>query len=317
MATYPTVLDMAKRNGRDRAVPLIQETSKWIPEVTGMTADGRQLKGVGTSRTIKGQSYKTLVRTKNPTVGFRNANQGVTPSAGEYENRTVETFILNPRWECDKAVADMSEDGPDAYIADEAIAIMEAAMQALGRQFFYGRNTVGDGKGFPGLVDAVNSAYTKSATGTAGQCTSVWFVKFGVGDVCWVWGENGALTIPDKRIETIYRADAGTTTPLKPLDGYVQSLLAYPGLQVGSIRSIGRLSNVSAETGKTLTDALLYQTVALMDVVPDVCFMNKTALEQLRESRTTFNATGAPAPMPVDVAGGIPVAVTQSLTMTE
>ena len=27
---------------------------------------------------------------------------------GTYENRLVETFILNPRWECDKAVAELT-----------------------------------------------------------------------------------------------------------------------------------------------------------------------------------------------------------------
>lgn len=314
MATYPTLLDMAKRNGRDRAVPLIQETSKLIPEISGVTMDGRTLPGVGAVRTIKGINYQTLVRTQNPTVSFRDANQGTTVSASSYENRLVETFIMNPRWEADKAVADRSEDGPDAYIADEAMAIMEAVMQALGSQFFYGRAV--DGKGHPGLIDSVISKYTKSAGGTAGQCGSVWFVKFGVTHVQWIYGENGALTIPDKRVETIYRADAGTTSPLKPLTGYVQDLLAYPGVQVGSTRSIARLSNVSAESTHTLTDALLFQTLSLMDVQPDCIFMNKILLEQLRESRTTFNPTGAPAPIPTDLQG-IPIAPTQSLTMTE
>jgi hypothetical protein len=315
MPSYPTLLDMAKRNGRDRAVPLIQETSKLTPEISGVTMDGRNLPGVGQVRTIKGINFHTLVRTSNPVVSFRDANTGTTSSASTYENRLVETFILNPRWECDKAVADRSEDGPDAYIADEAMAIMEATMQLLGKQFFYGRTT-GDGKGHTGLVDSVISQYTKSAGGTAGQSSSVWFVKFGPTDVQWVYGENGALTIPDKRIETLYRADPGTTTPLKPMTGYVQDMLAYPGVQVSSVRSIARLTNVSAETGHTLTDALLYQTIALMDRQPDVIFMNKILLEQLRESRTTFNPTGAPAPIPTDCQG-IPIAPTQSLTMTE
>lgn len=320
-STFPTLLDMAKRNNRDRAVPLIAETSKWIPEVTGKDGRGNSIPGVGLTRTISGINYHTLVRTSNPTVGFRDVNQGVQSSVSTYENRLVETFILNARWEADKALADRNEDGPDDYITDEAMAIMEAVMQLLGIQFFYGRTT-GDGKGHPGLVDFINAAYTQNGVtpgspGTGGQCGSVWFVKFGITDVIWVWGKNGELTVPDKRVETIYRANAGTTTPLYPLDGYVQSLLAYPGLQCGSIRSVGRLKGVSAESNKTLNDAALFKTLSLMDVVPDVCFMNKVLLEQLRESRTTFNATGAPAPMPTDVCGGIPIAVTQSLTMTE
>lgn len=307
MATYPTVLDMAKRNGRDRAVPLLQETSKWIPEISGVNYDGSKIPGVGQVRTIKGVNYHTLVRTKNPTVAFRDANEGVNISAGEYENRLVETFIMNPRWECDKAVADMSEDGPDAYIADEAMAMYEAAQQALGSQFFYGRGV--DAKGHPGLVDSIQTAYTVDATGTPGACGSVWAVKWGPSDVMWVYGNNGELVIPDKRIETVYRSS-------KPMTAYVQDMLCRPGVQVGSIRSIGRIKNVSAVATHTLTDALIFQLLTKMQVRPDVLFMNKTLLEQLRSSRTTFSATGAPAPIPTDCAG-IPIAPTESLTMTE
>lgn len=307
MATYPTLLDMAKRNGRDRAIPLIEETSKWIPEISGVNWDGSKLPGVGSVRTIKGISYKTLIRTGLPTVAFREANAGVNISAGTYENRTVETFIMNPRWECDKAVADRSEDGPDAYIADEAMAIMEATMQALGAQFFYGRSI--DAKGHPGLVDAVQSTYTVDATGSGGSSASVYAVKFGVGHVQWIYGENGSLMIPDKRIETVYRSDL-------PMTAYVQDMLAYPGVQVGSIRSVGRIKNITAAASKTLTDALMFQLLTKMQVRPDVFFMNKTLLEQLRASRTAVNNTGAPAPIPTEVAG-IPIAPTESLTMTE
>ncbi|WP_373649020.1 major capsid protein [Schlesneria sp. DSM 10557] len=314
MPTYPTLLDMAKRNGRDRAVPLISETSKWIPEISGKNWDGSTLPGVGSVRTIKGINYKTLVRTGNPTVGFRDGNTGANISAGTYENRLVETFIFNPRWEVDKAVADRSEDGPDAYIADEAMGIMEASMQLLGSQFFYGRLI--DGKGFPGLVDAIQAEFTVDATGTGNTCGSVWAVKFGVADVQWIYGENGALAIPDKTVETVYRADPGTTTPLKPMKAYVQDLLAYPGVQVGSTRSIGRIKNIKDEANKRLTDALLYQLLTKMKVRPDVLFMPKTVLEQLRASRTTFSPTGLPAPTPNSFEG-IPIAPTESLTMTE
>ncbi|WP_010586298.1 major capsid protein [Schlesneria paludicola] len=307
MPNYPTLLDMAKRNGRDRAVPLIQETSKLMPEISGKNMDGSTIPGVGQVRTIKGISYETLVRIKNPTVGFRNANEGTNVDAGKYENRTVETFIMNPRWEADKAVADRAEDGPDAFIADEAIAIYEATNQTLGYQFYYGRNSGGDQKGHPGLIDSVSDTYTIDATGTGNACGSVWAVKFGPGDVQWIWGQNGALDIPDKTVETVYRNG-------KPMKAYVQDMLAYPGVQVGSVRSIGRIKNVSA--AKPLTDALLYALIEAMDVQPDVLFMPKKLLGQLRASRTTFNATGSPAPRPTDIEG-IPIAATQSLTFTE
>src|SRR5690242_6538876 len=149
----PTLLDIAKQNGSDAAVGLIEETSKACPEVR-----------LGAARTIKGMSYKTLVRVGLPTVGFRLANEGVTPSKCEYINRTYETYIFNPRWECDKAVADRHEDGAAAFIANEAAGIMEAAFQWLGSQFYYG--TGNDAKGFAGLLAAVDPNMVVDATGT-------------------------------------------------------------------------------------------------------------------------------------------------------
>lgn len=301
------MLDIAKRNGSDLLVGLIDETTKLIPEVSGITMDGTKVPNMGAARTIKGQQYKTLVRTSLPTAGFRDLNEGVTASKSTTENRLVETFVLNPRWECDKAAADQSEDGPEAFIAEEASAIMQAAMQALGIQFFYGRNT-GHAKGHPGLIDAVQAAYTIDRAGVGNACGSVYAVKFGPKDVTWVYGQNGQMDLPDPRIESLTDANG------KKFTGYVQELLAYVGVQVGSLFSVGRIKNVTEAA--PLTDNHIYKLLAAMKVRPDVLFMNKTLQEQLRSSRTATNATGTPAPRPTEV-DGIPIAPTESLTFTE
>jgi hypothetical protein len=330
--TYPTLLDIAIRNGRDRAIPLIEETSYAMPEISGLDQFGKKIPGVGAARTINGLHYETLVRVTNPVVGFRNANQPAKVVASQYTNRLTSTYILNPRWQCDKAVADGSEDGPDAYIADEAIAIMEASMQWLGKQFYYGRGAtaggVGQGndpKGFPGLIDAVKYQYSAGGTPGGGatngpdgvpMCTSVFFVKFGPTDVQWVYGANGLLQIPDKRVETIYIPDPDNGGALGPVDGYVQSLLARPGVQIGSTRSIFRIPFITAETGHTLTDNMLYTAQSMMLKQPDVCFMHPYALNQLRASRTTFNPSGMPAPVPTET-NGIPIIPTRSISLTE
>lgn len=300
------MLDIAKRNGSDLLIGLIDETVKYVPEVSGITMEGKRIPGMGAARTIKGQQYKTLIRTSLPTAGFRDANEGVTPSKSTYENRLVETFILNPRWECDKAVADQSEDGPEAYIADEAGAVVLAAMQQLGSQFYYGRAS--DGKGHPGLVDAVQAAYTIDRTGNGNACGSVYAVKFGPKDVTWVYGQNGQMEVTPVRVETLLDANN------KKFTGYIQELLSYVGVQVASIYSVGRIKNVTAAA--TLTDAYLYKLLDAMKVVPDALFMNRTLRGQLRASRTATNATGAPAPTPTDIEG-IPIVATESLTMTE
>lgn len=315
--TLPTLLDIAKRSGNDAVVGLIEEVIVVAPELSGMTAiPGRGLvrvPGVGAARTIKGRMYQTLVRTALPEVGFRDANEGTDAVKSEYENRLVETYILNPRWECDRAVADQAEDGPEAYIADEAIAMVKGALRTLGRQFYYGRGG-GDAKGHPGLIDSLDAANMEvDAGGTSqGKGSSVWAVKFGPQDVTWVWGDQGSLDLSDVRLESIVASNG------KRLTAYVQELHAYPGLQVGNRHCIGRIRDLTDENGKGLTDDLIAQLIEKFPagVVPDALFMTRRSLAQLRNSRTATNATGAPAPYPTDWEG-IPIIVTDSLTNTE
>ena len=148
-----TLLDIAKRNGHDAIVGIIEETTKAIPEVSGFHPEtGIAIPGVGDSRTISGTSYKTLHRLTLPTVTFRNGNEGSTGIKSTWGNKIVETFIMNPRWHVDKAIADKSEDGWQMLMADEAFGVVQAGFQTLGRQFYYGRNTaaalVGDASDF-------------------------------------------------------------------------------------------------------------------------------------------------------------------------
>jgi hypothetical protein len=277
-----TLLDIAKANGSDATVGLIDETVKAHPELT-----------FGAAKTIKGTSYKTLVRTSTFSGStFRSANEGATVGKATYENRLVETFIINPRWEADKAVADGSEEGANAYIAMEAEPMMEKSLVDLCAQFYYGTNSTygGNAKGFPGLLDAYDSTNNVVDAGgtTASTGSSVWLIKFGPKAVQWVWGNGGELTMPDPRIETIYDTNG------LPLDGYVQSLLARPGLQVGSIRSAVRIKKLTADAGKGLTDSLLADALAKFEVGvrPDVIVGTRRSLNQLRKSRTVvLNAT--------------------------
>jgi hypothetical protein len=297
----PTLLDIAKANGSDGVVGLIDEATKAHPELTLVAA-----------RTIKGLNYKTLVRTANPTVGFRNANEGTAATKGTYENRLVETYILNPRWECDKAVADRYEDGPEAYIALEASAILEAAMQTLASQFYYG--TGADAKGFPGLLaayDATNMVVDAAGT-TDSTCSSVWALRFGPINVIWVYGNGGSMELSDVAEQRILDGSQN------PFTAYVQELLAYPGLQVASLWSIGRIKKLTADVGKGLTDDLIADLLSKfpVGVRPDVLLMSRRSLRQLQDSRTATNATGAPAPFPTE-SFGVPVAPTDAITNTE
>lgn len=279
--TMPTLLDIAKANGSDAVVGLIDETTKVHPELR-----------MGAARTIKGLNYKTLVRVAlgNSSGSFRNANEGVAPHVHTYENRLVETYILNPRWQCDKAVADAHEDGALSYIHQEAEGTLEGEMQALSKQFYYGTGT-GHAKGNPGLIDmydATNMVVDANGT-TANTGSSVWLVRFGPKHVQWVWGNNGQLEPSDIRIESV----AMGTDPETYMDAYVQTFLGRPGLQVGSLQSVVRIKKLTADSGKGLTDDLIATALAKFPAgtTPDAIFMSMRSLGQLQASRTATNPT--------------------------
>lgn len=313
-----TLLDIAKINLGDDEVGLIEEAVMLAPEYSGINPlTGRPIPGVGDSKTVKGLNYETLVRTSVPRgSSFRSANNGVDPVKSGYENRQVSTYIFDKRFEVDKAVADRCEDGAAAYLALEASGIMEGGMQDLAQQFYYGTDaTNGDILGYPGLIQAVHADMVIDAGGTtANTGSSVWFVKFGPKDIRHVVGFDGNFALSEPRIETIIGANS------KQLDGYVQTLLFYPGLQVGHRFSSLRIRDLTADSGKGLTDDLLGTglTTFLQNrkMRPDAIFLTHRSLGQLRDSRTATNVTGAPAPLPSDYEG-IPLVPTDGILNTE
>lgn len=318
MGTRSTVLDIAKANGSDAVIGLIDETIKSHPELSLLPA-----------RTISGLNYKTLVRTGLPSgTTFRDLNQGVTVSKAEYVNRLVETFTFNPRWECDKAVADRYEDGAEAWIALEAEAQVEYGMIDLSRQFYYGNKVGGfaaNSKGYPGLIDSydpVNMTVNAGGT-TANTGSSVWLVMSGPKAVQWVWGKDGLMEPSDVRKETLRDSDGN------PFTGYVQEMLAYPGLQVASQRCVVRIKNLTADAGKGLTDALVAAALALFPVgwAPDLMLMSRRSRSQLQASRsvnvTIFTGKDKPggnventAALPTE-SQGIPIQTTDAIRDNE
>lgn len=303
----PTLLDVIKANNADKIVGLIDETSKAHPEMT-----------FGAARSIPGISYRTLVRTAlgSTSGSFRNANEGVAPIKNTYENRQVETYILEARFESDKAVADAYVDGAAAYIAMETGGVLEGEMQGLCSAFYYGRGTGGNAKAFPGLIDAYDATNMVVDAGgtTASTGSSAWLVKFGPAAVQWVLGMGGKLDFSDPVLESIVDPNDST----KRFRAYVASMLARPGLQVGSLRSVCRIKKLTADSGKGLTDALISQALAKFQAgtAPDVILCSRRSRQQLQSSRTATNATGAPAPLPTE-SFGIPIGVTDAILDTE
>lgn len=319
----PTLLDIAKINGADEGlVGLFDEAARSAPEVTGiayMMGQPKQIPGIGAARTIKGTQYRTLVRTALPTFQFRDANAGTSATKSLMENRLVECFIADMQWQADCAVADACEDGAAAYIAEEASAIVTSTFMGLATQFYYGRKSVqtsfGDAKGHPGLIDAVDSSLVIDAAGTTATTgSSLWAVKWGPQHVQWVFGNNAPFNVSDPTRQLVNDPNDST----KQFFAYVQGLLLWAGVQVKNKFSCGRIKNLTADTGKGLTDALIGKLVAAYPAAykPDCFFASPRSLEQLRASRTATSTTGKEADFPIDWQG-IPIIPTDAIVNTE
>jgi hypothetical protein len=304
----PTLLDVIKRNGTDAAVGLIEEAGKATPEVL-----------LGAARTIAGLNYKTRVRTGLPTVGFRQVNAGTAVSKSTLEQRLVECYLLNPQFEVDKAAADAAEDGAAAYLAEEALGIMQAAMQTLGVAFFYGADaTFGKTDAFPGLLQcyANTTMYIDAGGTTDDTATSVWLVRWGVQDAKWVLGQGGRADVTDP--QEVRLIDGSSN----PYTGYRQELYLRPGLQIGSVYTLCRIKKLTEDSGKGLTDALIDKAMEKFPAgkPPTACYMTRRSRRQWKNSRTATSPTGAPAPWPDTIdgpEGQIPVFTTDSISNIE
>ena len=308
-----TLLDVAKMNGSDAVVGLVEESISSAPEVNMFPV-----------RTIEGTSYKTLVRTGLPAVDFIAASAGIEAGKSTFEHTLFETAILGGRIEVWKSVLDSPENGPASDIkATEAAGVMEAALRKVGRQIFYGKTSLGSSLGFVGLVSTVDSEMILDATGTtAGTGSSIYFVKFGPKDVSLIMGKNGTMELGDFRVESLTDG-SGNKGP-----GEVADLCSWIGLQVASKNSVVRIKNVTADSSKGTTDSLLAAGLQKFPagIMPDAIFMSRRSRNQLQAARAAVAAvaTGkdsikggsAYVPTPTDFEG-IPIIATDSILNTE
>jgi major capsid protein gp7 len=310
----PTMLDVAKHRGNDIEVGLIEESILVMPEMRVFPA-----------RTIKSVTYKTLVRTNYPTASFRRLNQGSARSKSTFENRLVECFPMDSQIGADKMVADAWEDGPAAYQMIESAGVVEAVLRRVAKSVYYGSSATavnlgyGDPNGFPGFIDAYDTAAHEIVVGgaTANTSTSVWAVRLGIKDVHLVLGNNSVLTLlPDWRIQTI-NDDSNN-----PYTAYVNNLEGWIGMQVGSVHSLVRAAGITTDVGYGMTDKIGQAMMELFPagIYPDFFIMNRRSRRQLQQSRQPF-ATGAQpqnviVPLPTDIEG-IPILITDAIQNNE
>jgi len=303
-----TLLDIAKLNGSDAVVGLIEEVRTVAPEVTIIPA-----------RTITGTSYETVARSVLPTVDFRKVNGGINPSKSKFTERNVETFVISSLVEADVMAAKGYEDGPDAYMAIEAAGVMAAAFVKIGTQTIYGDAANSDGFfGLEKLATALDAVITDAGGTTAGTGSSVYIISAGAQGVQYVYGLNQTFSLGDTRTETVRDSNG------KGFTAYVADLDARVGLQCVNKHAVARLKDFTEDSGKGVTDAKILDALRRMPLAsrPTHILMSRRSAYQLAISRTiTPNAkveaaTGLVNGFPVE-SNGLPIIVTDSILDTE
>ena len=102
---------------------------------------------------------------------------------------------------------------------------------------------------------------------------------------------------------------AGATTGSLPMEFTAAS--GYIGLQIGSAYDVVRICNLTADSGKGLTHALIAQAIEKIPAHKRSNLkmaMNRRSQRQLQASRTATTTTGAPAPFPVE-SHNVPIIV--------
>lgn len=259
----------------------------------------------------EGLTYTTQFLVELPTTGFRKLGEGIAASKGRYETREFKCFLFSGRAEAEKAAGAADSGGINAVEARAVNGTMLSAMLELGSQIFYG--VANEASGFPGLkaFTAFGGAYTLNATGTTdGTASSIYGVKFGDDYARLINAKGDPFKLGDFRDQDILGTNG------LPVPGRVADLEGWIGMQLAHKACVVRICNLTAQTGKGLTDKLGGAALDLLPtgIKPDVWFMSKRSRTQLRDSRSTPE-TIHPA-MPTELEG-IPIIVTDSILSTD
>jgi hypothetical protein len=273
------MLDIAKLTGNDRAVGLIEENIKAVPEI-----------GAFAARTIRGTSFKAGRRTAYPSGSFRAAGGGSTLTKSTFAQTLHECFDYGLPLQIPHSIAAAHEDGAEAFLTLEAIGAGIGAMRDMGRQIFYGTAsaTSGSDEGFQGLKQqtvfgaetAYGDALTINAAGTtAATASSVYFVRMGEQDCQLIFGQGAVLEMPE------FMRQMATDSAGKSFMAYVSELQAWAGLAVYSENAVRRIANLTEDSGKGLTTDLLDDAVATFRVghSPSDMFLSRRSFKQLRK----------------------------------
>ena len=302
---YLTSADVAHFNKTDMDL-LVSDVLNEAPVLAALSA-----------RAIRGNSFVYTRQSAAAAAGFRAVNDGIENTKSTYAKITCSLGVLDASFGVDVAAAQVDERGWEHIMGIEASSHLTSAMSKFEQQIFNGTVGGASSDAFNGFADDavmhVGGAMNVDAEGdTASTGSSCYLIRSGEGDVQALWGQNGELAIGE--LQVLERA--GSATGRFP--AYYHSITGWTGLAQGSSYSVARICNLTEQAGKGLTDALIYQALALFPAArgPNMIACSRRSLRQLQASRTATSATGAPAPFPTEVEG-VPIITTDSLLNTE
>lgn len=306
-----TSADVLKVNNSEELIGVIDDVVKEIPELRFFAASP-----------VTKNTFKTLAVETLPTVGFRDPAGLRTFDTVGLANHEIACKYLDASWTLPVAIAQQCDWGEDFAKALETKAHLKSAFFALSKQIWTGTSNDANGfVGFDALIAAVDSgAMVITANESASDASSVYAVRTGIDSAQLAWGSNGKFDEGDVLEQMLYTQEtegsgSGATTVTKGAWHYAQKLGGWVGLQVTSKYAAAKIANLSATSSKVgLDDDLLYQLIEKFpaSVKPNGIFMSRRSFSQLRQSRTAYNVTGAPAPYPNDFEG-IPIYITDAI----
>jgi hypothetical protein len=290
--------------------------------VSDLLDDAPLLKVLHAQPASNGTIHYYLKQTTASSAAFRDALDAVakTPSADTKVTCTLK--IMDASFSTDVALADAYKGGRDAWLQLELMRSLKQVFAVAEKQIFYG--TGADAKGFAGIIDSsghdalVDAMVYNAAGSNVATQTSCFLLRHGMDDVSFIMGNDGKIVIED---EPTIIAKAGAVLTSATYPALYVPVTGYSGLQLGGAYSIARIANIECQT-LTSTTAFTDDTVAgalsLFPAArqPNVIVMNRNALRLLRQSRSAYSPTGAPAPIPAEVFG-IPIIVTDQILSTE
>lgn len=352
----PTALELAQVTGTSFARTLLNAVIDELPVIS--TFDARE---------IEGDRILSLGIVALPTGGFLNLGEaypyGITDTAlGEYNaariGGAIKSQISTERKWNERNRASIGAGLATDYFTIQAIGRTKGQLRALQSQIFTGS----DAKGFPGLKTltpfasgntltmtetAQDSGWERSVLNVAGTtattASSIYAVTFGEMDCQLCIGGPGGLAnflnlpAPEKTwieaTDTIDSVVKGDWYNVAAVDGYCGLSVMGSNEANASRRfpqfSVRRASNVTADSGKTCSDAVLNKLISASPDGhrPSRIYMSYRSRDQLQASRTPTstvyvggvlpgNSSYNQAPIPTEFEG-IPITATDAIGNTD